>query len=610
VIINITYDSSVSGAPAAFKTAVTAAIQFLENTFTNPITINIDVGYGEVAGQALSSGALGESEGFYNSYSYTQVRNALVQNAKSADQISAANTLPASDPTGGGNYWVTTAEAKAIGLMGASGSVDGYVGFSSTLPFDYDDSNGVSSGTYDFNGTFLHEVTEVMGRTLFVGTDGIGANAYTPMDLFHYSSPGTRDFVGTTPGYFSLDGGNTNLDSFNTNSGGDFGDWASSAGHDSFLAFSNSGVINAVTAADLRLMNVLGYNEQSNAAVRNDFNGDGKSDLVLQSSANSSVMVDILNGTAISSTATLANSAGAVEAMGDFNHDGKTDLVFQASNGAPQIWLMNGTAATGTVNLPNPGTAWHIIATGDFNHDGNTDILWQNSDGTPGMWEMNGTSIIAGPTLPNPGTSWHVIGAGDFNGDGNSDILWQNTDGTPGFWLMNGTTILGGPTLPNPGASWHVIGAGDFNGDGKADILWQNTDGTPMIWEMNGTSVIGTSNLPNPGTAWHVIGASDFNGDGKADILWQNTDGTPGFWEMNGLSIIATGTISNPGATWQAKDDGPASLDATAPTGLIAASQSTQPNAPVYLGATEIAPFAATAQNSLSQQAGTLGKTA
>jgi hypothetical protein len=123
LIISVTYDSSVNSAPAAFKTAFAAAVQFLENTYTNPITINIDVGYGEIDGQALMSGALGESSTFFNNYTYSQVRTALAQNATSADQVSAADSLPSSDPTSGGNYWVATAEAKALGLMGASGSV-------------------------------------------------------------------------------------------------------------------------------------------------------------------------------------------------------------------------------------------------------------------------------------------------------------------------------------------------------------------------------------------------------------------------------------------------------------------------------------------------------
>ena len=44
--INVTYDSSVGSAPAGFKTAVTAAVDFLEHAFSNPVTINIALGYG------------------------------------------------------------------------------------------------------------------------------------------------------------------------------------------------------------------------------------------------------------------------------------------------------------------------------------------------------------------------------------------------------------------------------------------------------------------------------------------------------------------------------------------------------------------------------------
>ena len=66
MIININYDSSVTNlntpGNAAFNPtlfaqytgAVNAAVQFFDSTFTNPVTINIDVGYGEVGGQPLS----------------------------------------------------------------------------------------------------------------------------------------------------------------------------------------------------------------------------------------------------------------------------------------------------------------------------------------------------------------------------------------------------------------------------------------------------------------------------------------------------------------------------------------------------------------------------
>ncbi len=307
------------------------------------------------------------------------------------------------------------------------------------------------------------------------------------------------------------------------------------------------------------------------SAPRNDFNGDNKSDLLLQFNQNSAhpdVMVELLNGTSIASSGTTSASKGwLVAADGDFNNDQKTDIVLQNTNGTPQIWLMNGTTRTSSVTLLNPGPAWHIVAAADFFGDGNSDLLFQNAtDGAASIWQMNGTTIVGGGFLPlMPGSTWHVIGAGDFDGDGHADILWQNQDGQADIWLMNGTDVVGGGGLtPNLGPQWHAIGTGDFNGDGNADILWQNNDGTPQIWEMNGTSIIASAILPNPGSQYQAIGTGDFNGDGNADILFQRNSGTPLVYEMNGTSVISSFTLPSQPASWKLQDDGPLPFGQTA----------------------------------------------
>jgi hypothetical protein len=344
----------------------------------------------------------------------------------------------------------------------------------------------------------------------------------------------------------------------------------------SWVANDGSGSNNLSTAATTTI--------SIGGSVRNDFDGDNKSDLLLQNqpfSGTPDVKVELLNGLTIAASGTISTPNGwTVEASGDFNHDNKADVILQNNDGLPQIWLMNGTSVTSTVTLVNPGPSWHVIATGDFNSDGNADILWQNNDGAAAIWLMNGTTPIAGGVLPvNPGSAWHVIGAGDVNGDGKADILWQNNDGTPAIWEMNGTNAIGGGLLLNPGPQWHAIALGDFNGDGKADILWQANDGTPAIWELNGTSIIGGGLLLNPGASWHVIGPSDFNGDGMADIVWQNNDGTPAIWDMNGTSIIGGGLMPNPGTTWHLKDDGPISPDPAAAAGQPPALHLSSPDA-------------------------------
>lgn len=266
-VINVIYDASVNNAPAGFKAAIAAVVQYFESQFTDKVTINIDVGYGEVGGYTLGAGALGESLTYLSSYSYSQVKNALTADAKTADDTTAVASLPSSSPVSG-TYWVSTAEAKAIGLLGPSSNIDGYVGFAAGNYFDYDNSNGVTAGQYDFFGVVAHEISEVMGRALLVGGKiGSTPNGYYPLDLFHYAANGVRDFSGTTPGYFSINNGATNLDSFNTNPGGDFGDWASSAGNDSFLAFSPSGVVDAISQTDLRVLDVIGWDRASSGST-------------------------------------------------------------------------------------------------------------------------------------------------------------------------------------------------------------------------------------------------------------------------------------------------------------------------------------------------------
>jgi hypothetical protein len=153
VQINITYDSSVNNAPAAFKTGVQAAVQYLESEFTNSVIVNIDVGYGEIDGQSMEADALGESLWSQAiSESYSSVRNALL-----AENAPGASTLPASSPDQGALV-MSTAEAKALGLLTNNGSIDGYVGFSSENTFYYG-TGAVPANEYDFIATVEHEIT-------------------------------------------------------------------------------------------------------------------------------------------------------------------------------------------------------------------------------------------------------------------------------------------------------------------------------------------------------------------------------------------------------------------------------------------------------------------
>jgi hypothetical protein len=100
-----------------------------------------------------------------------------------------------------------------------------------------------------------------MGRMLLVGGRiSIFGHSFTPLDLFHFSASHTRTFSGTTPGYFSVNNGVTNLENFNTNPAGDYGDWSSAKGVDAFNAFATTGQAEPVSTADLTALDVIGWN--------------------------------------------------------------------------------------------------------------------------------------------------------------------------------------------------------------------------------------------------------------------------------------------------------------------------------------------------------------
>jgi Ca2+-binding RTX toxin-like protein len=260
VILNLIYDASVANAPVGFTAAMTSVVNFFENNFSNPVTVNIAVGWGEVNGQALRAGALGESISYLQPTTYGSLTAALAATATSPADLSSVASLPAADPTTAGAFWLTQAEAKVLG-MATAGGLDGFVGFSSVNGiFDFQQSDLITTAKFDFFATAIHEISEIIGRQTLDGMTLAGQpNSYEPLDLFHFTGPGARTFVGPTAGYFSADNGATNLDNFNTLTNGDFGDWAASAGHDAFLAFSSSGVINIVSAADMTVLDVLGW---------------------------------------------------------------------------------------------------------------------------------------------------------------------------------------------------------------------------------------------------------------------------------------------------------------------------------------------------------------
>ena len=284
--IDVIYDQSSSSLPAGFVSAINDAVAFLDSEFTNPVTITIDVGYGEIGGPdggSLGPGDLGESNWpVEEPETYSAVRNALI-----AQDAPGATTLPVNSPFGSDQLYISPPEALALGLPLSGGTlpmkggtqIDGYVGFAtessleaSGASWDFASGGTVPSDEYYFIGVVEHEITEDMGRVSLLDQPDPNTGQltdYAVTDLYRYLSAGERDLTEGQPGslstaYFSINNGDTNLGTWNNDpDNGDLADWypegPAPGGNDAFNDYSNNGVVNIVSPDDIILMEALGW---------------------------------------------------------------------------------------------------------------------------------------------------------------------------------------------------------------------------------------------------------------------------------------------------------------------------------------------------------------
>jgi hypothetical protein len=508
LVINIVFDASCANAPAGFEAGVEAVVSYFESHFSNPITITIDVGYGEVDGQSLGVGALAESETVLTSVSYSALEVALVANADAIGDTAAAANIPTTSPVSG-NWWLSTAEAQALGLSNVGGNPDGYIGFSSSVSFSYNDSNGVPLGQYDFFGVVAHEISEVMGRQMMDGENFQGGTSYEPLDLFHYSAAGVRDFSGTTAGYFSPDGGTTNLGNFNTNPSGDFGDWAASVGNNSFLAFSSSGVVDPVTANDLAEMNLLGWDPTASGgapvvtiALANDTSGgkDITANDTLTGTADPNATVTLTEGSTVLGT-TAANASGVwsftptglaqglqTVTASETNAAGLTgssSLTFAYQPGAtPTVTIALADDTSGGKDITGNDA---LTGTADANatvkiSEGST-VLGTTTTNANGVWSFTPTSLVPG---------LQTITASETNAAGltGSSSLTFTYETTPKVTIKLADDTSGGKEITSYDA---LTGTADPNATVKisegSTVLGTTATNANGVWSFTPTSL-------------------------------------------------------------------------------------------------------------------------
>jgi PEP-CTERM motif len=305
--------SFIPGTSAVEQASFTAAAGLWSAQFSDNVTVKLTVGT-----SALGSSILAQAGSRSVAYSYTDVRNALAADASSLSDITAVANLPTGtsvgmlinrtsdnpngfgsatpyvDSTGANNSTlsINAANARALGLGFATGGVDlgggsncsncdALIEFSTAFDWDYDRSDGIGAGAFDFVGIAAHEIGHALG---FVsGVDVLDfnnppnggpflADEFTflnSLDLFRFSAQskaaGVIDWTADNRDkYFSIDGGASAGPLFST--GQTFGDgrqashWKDVLGIGIMDPTAGPGELLAIQGNDVTAFDVIGWN--------------------------------------------------------------------------------------------------------------------------------------------------------------------------------------------------------------------------------------------------------------------------------------------------------------------------------------------------------------
>ncbi len=252
--------------------------------------------------------------------------------------------------------------------------------------------------------------------------------------------------------------------------------------------------------------------------------------------------------------------------LADTNGDGRKDIVWNSTtenNNVSWVALASAASSSGFLECASPSVhpsgnwdfrPWLAIV-GDYNGDGREELAWSSTE-TFQNFIFFSAATSSGHTLQydptpelHPLTNWQgrdwMARAFDVDQDGDSDLVWSSTnpaDAKLRVGLVTGTgAAFSASFLPEQNhsyagwssqSSWS-LDVGDITGNGLLDLVWNATSsvGNQIIVGLSrgdGRFGLGQPRQTHPSSDWGVREWStltgDFDSDGRMDLLWNSTN--------------------------------------------------------------------------------------
>jgi hypothetical protein len=253
-----------------------------------------------------------------------------------------------------------------------------------------------------------------------------------------------------------------------------------------------------------------------------DFNGDGRTDIVVVDSKGVSILDGSSTGALTASRRFAASLVPdtAAAATGDFDRDGDADLaVVSSSDSLLTVLLGDGHGGFGDPVRYATGGFTSEIAVADANGDGISDLILSNGHIIVILGRGDG-SFRAAPVLALPGAARPLsVAASDIDGDDHTDVVIAASAGSSNVvtTFLNGGGTAGwrlGAVVQSAAAS--TVSLACMDGDGARDLLFGSSDSQVGVAHGDGRGGFSSPEYFPGGTGRLIV--ADFDGDGDRDV--------------------------------------------------------------------------------------------